>query len=44
MMVMNALVPLACGFIIDIDYRIIFLIIAGMSFITLLLVLPLPNV
>lgn len=42
-MIMNALVPLACGFIIDIDYRIIFLLVAGASFISIFLVIPLPN-
>ena len=43
MMILNIIVPLVCGFIIDIDYRILFIIIAVMSIVDIFIVAPLPN-
>lgn len=43
MMLLNIFVPLVCGFIIDYDYRIIFIIAGVTSLIDIFVVLPLPN-
>ena len=44
MMVLNVIIPLVCGFIIDYDYRVLFLLIACFSILDIFITLPLPNV
>lgn len=43
MMILNVIVPLICGYIIDYDYRLLFIVIASISIIDIFITLPLPN-
>ena len=43
MMLLNTIVPLICGFVVDYDFRILFLLVAVTSIIDIFITLPLPN-